>query len=107
MLGLKLYKAELKTQEQLDHYASVAKWCNENNATIDDKGDYLEVVKCVPPVETTEDKIMQLKAELASTDYKCLKFVDGALTKKEYAEVKAYRAELRSKINELSERSTD
>ena len=51
--------------------------------------------------ETVEDKIAKLKGELASTDYKCLKYVDGALTESEYAEVKAYRAELREQINEL------
>ena len=63
--------------------------------------------------ETTEDdfkptqeeinarEIERLKAELSATDYKCLKYVDGALSESEYAEVKAYRAELRQRINEL------
>ena len=46
-------------------------------------------------------KIEQLKLELANTDYKTLKFVDGALTEEEYAEVRAQRAELRRQINEL------
>ena len=60
------------------------------------------------PHELTEaDKkelqIIKLKSELASTDYKTLKWVDGALTDEEYAEVRAYRAELRAKINELEE----
>lgn len=48
-----------------------------------------------------QEEIERLKAELASTDYKCLKYVDGALSDEEYAEVRAYRAELRAKINEL------
>ena len=51
--------------------------------------------------EKKELQIMKLKLELASTDYKTLKWVDGALTDEEYAEVRAYRAELRAKINEL------
>lgn len=46
-------------------------------------------------------EIERLKAELIATDYKCLKYVDGALSESEYAEVKAYRAELRQRINEL------
>ena len=58
------------------------------------------------PYEPTEEeirqqKIAELKMELSATDYKCLKYVDGALTDEEYAEVRAYRAELRANINEL------
>lgn len=48
-----------------------------------------------------QEEIERLKAELSATDYKCLKYVDGALSEKEYAETKAYRAELRQRINEL------
>lgn len=47
------------------------------------------------------DKIFALKMELCATDYKCLKYVDGALTEEEYAEVREHRAELRRQINEL------
>jgi len=43
------------------------------------------------------------KAELAATDYKCLKFIDGELTEEEYLPVKQHRAELRQQINELEE----
>ena len=53
--------------------------------------------------ETIRIKIDELKQELKNTDYKCMKFVDGALTEEEYAEVRAYRAELRRKINELTD----
>ena len=52
-------------------------------------------------VEPNLEKIAKLQAELSATDYKCLKYVDGALSDEEYAEVRAYRAELRAKINEL------
>lgn len=51
--------------------------------------------------ELNAEEVVRLKGELASTDYKCLKYVDGALTEQEYAEVKAYRASLRARINEL------
>ena len=102
MLGTKFYKP-LETQEQLDAYSSAAEWCNNNNATIEDKGEYYEVVEIAPPTQEEIDKaeIRRLKGELASTDYKCLKYVDGALTDEEYAEVRSYRAELRARINEL------
>lgn len=102
MIGAKFYKP-LETQEQLDEYSAAAEWCNENNATIEDKGEYYEVVE-IPPLSQEELNAMEierLKGELASTDYKCLKYVDGALTDEEYAEVKAYRAELRARINKL------
>ena len=51
--------------------------------------------------ELNAEEVERLKSELASTDYKCLKYVDGALTEQEYAEVKVYRASLRQRINEL------
>lgn len=102
MIGTKFNKP-LETQEQLDAYSSAAEWCNANNATIEDKGDYYEVVEIKPPTqeEINAMEVERLKAELASTDYKCLKYVDGAISDEEYAEVKAYRAELRQRINEL------
>ena len=101
-IGYKICKP-CENQEELNHYAEVAKWCNANNATIEDKGEYYEVVEIAPPTqqEINEAEIQRLKGELSATDYKCLKYVDGAISESEYAEVKAYRAELRAKINEL------
>ena len=102
MIGTKFNKP-LETQKQLDAYSQAAEWCNNNNATIEDKGAYYEVVEIPAPTqeELNAVEVERLKSELASTDYKCLKYVDGALSDEEYAEVKAYRAELRAKINEL------
>ena len=99
MIGTKFYK----NNYDLNAYSSCAEWCNANNATIEDKGEYYEVVEIKPPTqeEINEAEIQRLKSELASTDYKCLKYVDGVLSDEEYAEVKAYRAELRARINEL------
>lgn len=102
MIGKKINKP-IETQEALDEYSKTAEWCNSNNATIEDKGEYYEVVEIPAPTEEelNATKIAQLKAELSATDYKCLKYVDGALTEEEYAEVKKYRADLRKQINEL------
>lgn len=99
MIGTKFYKDNY----DLNAYSSCAKWCNSNNATIEDKGEYYEVVEIKPPTqeEINAMEVERLKSELASTDYKCLKYVDGAISESEYAEVKAYRAELRARINEL------
>ena len=48
-----------------------------------------------------EAEIELIKQELSETDYKCLKYVDGALSEEEYATVREYRQSLRDKINEL------
>ena len=63
MLGTKFYKNELETQEQLDAYSSVAEWCNNNHALIDDKGEYYEVVEIPAPTlaEVKADKLAELK----------------------------------------------
>lgn len=58
------------------------------------------------PYEREEDckraeEILQLKRNLAATDYKLLKYMDGFLTDTEYAEVKDQRSSWRYKINKL------
>ena len=40
MLGTKMYKNKFDEVE----YCKLAEWCNVNNCTIEDKGDYYEVV---------------------------------------------------------------
>lgn len=99
MIGTKFYK----NNYDLDAYSSAAEWCNSNNATIEDKGEYYEVVETPAPTqeELNAAEVERLKAELSATDYKCLKYVDGAISESEYAKVKSYRAELRRKINAL------
>lgn len=49
----------------------------------------------------TESRIAYLKAELADTDYLCLKFTDGALSEEEYAPIRRQRAAYRAEINAL------
>lgn len=51
MLGAKLYKGQYANKE----YADLAVWCNANNATIEDKGDYYEVVAIPVHVPTHEE----------------------------------------------------
>lgn len=47
------------------------------------------------------EEINLKKAELANTDYQCLKFAEGELTVSEYAPIKEQRRQLRAEINEL------
>ena len=60
MIGTKFYKENL----DLNKYSAAAEWCNENNATIEDKGEYYEVVEIPAPSleEVKAQKINELKA---------------------------------------------
>lgn len=103
MIGTKYYKP-IDTEEKCAEYNVAVDWCNSTQkGIIEDKGEYYEVVPIPAPSqeEINAMEIARLKAELSATDYKCLKYVDGALTEQEYAEIKAYRASLRQRINEL------
>lgn len=59
MLGTKLIKGKYTNKE----YADLAVWCNANNATIEDKGEYYEVVEIPAPSldELKEAKLTELK----------------------------------------------
>ena len=51
-------------------------------------------------------KLAEIRALIAATHYKCLKFVDGALTEAEYAETMAYRESLRDAYNAVEAASS-
>ena len=57
MIGEKLYK---DNQSDMDKYTDYAVWCNANNATIEDKGEYYEVVENVPYTPSQEEQIATL-----------------------------------------------
>lgn len=59
MLGTKIYKNDMS------NYTECAIWCNQNKATIEDKGDHYEVVTLpLPTLEKIKDaKIAELKAQ--------------------------------------------
>ena len=57
MIGTKLYK---DNPNDMDKYSDVAVWCNANNATIEDKGEYYEVVENVPYTQSQEEQIATL-----------------------------------------------
>ena len=99
MLGTKFYKGKY----DLDAYAAAAEWCNNNNCTIVDRGEYYEVIEAPAPTkkELNAIRIAQLKMELTATDYQCLKYVDGEITEKAYAKIKEQRAKWRKEINAL------
>ena len=69
MIGEKLYK---DNQSDMNKYTDCAVWCNANNATIEDKGEYYEVVENVPYMPSQEEKLEQL-----SSDYQKARFELG------------------------------
>ena len=63
MIETKLYK---NNQSDIDKYIECVVWCNANNATIEDKGEYYEVVEItgIPPcIPTKEEKVAKLDLE--------------------------------------------
>lgn len=52
-------------------------------------------------------RIQQLKGMLYQTDYKALKYADGALSEEEYAPVRAERQAWRDEINKIEETFTE
>lgn len=81
--------------------------CNANGATIEDKGDYFEVVAIPEPTDEektfteAQAEYQQLLQKLSETDYVAAKLAEGVATKEDYAEVLANRQAWRSRINEL------
>ena len=59
MIGTKFYKNDY----DLNAYSAAAEWCNANNAMIEDKGEYYEVVEIPTPTldEVKAQKIAELK----------------------------------------------
>ena len=59
MIGTKFYKGQFTDMQ----YAKCAEWCNENKATIEDKGEYYECVAIPAPSleELKQAKINELK----------------------------------------------
>lgn len=48
-----------------------------------------------------EEQIMQLKEQLAATDYKAIKYAEGWISDDEYSQIKAERERIREMIREL------
>lgn len=82
-------------------YAEAAAWCNANNAMIEDKGDYYEVVAV--PAPTTEELAAQARSQrdalIAATDY--LMATDYPLTDEKRQELTVYRQALRDVPEQL------
>lgn len=93
MIGTKLYKGQYTSKE----YADTAVWCNANNAHIEDKGEYYEVVENVPYVPTIQEQIEKLENTITARNLRAaIQGDEFALNK--IAEVEAQIAELRKDL---------
>lgn len=63
MIGTKIYK---NSNEDMENYSSYAQWCNSNNAHIEDKGDYYEIIQNI--YESNEMSLDE-KIQLLDTTY--------------------------------------
>ena len=84
---------------QINHYRQIMKVVN-NALTVENLQLSAEQEKNISIMEITV-QINALKEQLAETDYKALKFIDGEFTEEEYAPIREERKNYRIKINEL------
>lgn len=66
MLGKKMYKHDFNGVE----YKNMADWCNEHNCTIEDKGEFYEVVKVDNTALENEFKKQNIQSEIKSINIK-------------------------------------
>lgn len=93
MIGKKLYKGQYTNKE----YADTAIWCNANNAHIEDKGEYYEVVANVPHVPTIQEQIVVLENSITSRNIREA-FLGDEYALNKIATVEAQIVELRKKL---------
>lgn len=93
MIGKKLYKGQYTNKD----YADTAAWCNANNAHIEDKGEYFEVVANTPYIPTVQEQIVALENTITARNLRCaIQGDEYALAK--IADVEAEIAELRKDL---------
>lgn len=84
--------------DKYSYYAVV-----DGKFTIKRRTPTIEEIK-VDETAKINKQIYDLKQKLTQTDYKAIKYSEGLLTDKEYAEVKAQRQAWRDEINRLEEK---
>ena len=60
-IGYKLYKKD----KTIENYRDMALWCNSNNAKIEDKGEYFEIVEI--PAPTLKEQLEILESQTGYT----------------------------------------
>ena len=86
----------------IDRYGNILPGYVMVNGIIIDDGDF-EIALDYEDTNSVEckKKVKELKRLLEKTDYKAIKFSDGALSEEEYAPIRKQRQEWRDEINKL------
>lgn len=88
------------------YYATVAKWCDENSAHIEDKGEYYEVVRNSEP--TADEQIAVLEKQIEKINIDMLRDIliidDDEQTTERKEEAKRYLAQKKIQKNDLIEK---
>lgn len=93
MIGKRIYKENLDPKD----YADTAVWCNQNNAHIEDKGEYYEVVENIPHVPTIQEQIVELENMITARNIREA-FLGDEFALNRIATIEAQIAELRKKL---------
>lgn len=72
----------------------------EGYFTAEEWAELYPIEDIVPDLETVRAAtLVEIKNAITATDYKCLEFVDGAISEEEYTETRTHRAALRAIYN--------
>lgn len=97
-IGITEQERKQPLPDKYSYYAVV-----DGKFTIKHRTPTIEEIK-VDETAKINRQIFELKQKLTQTDYKAIKYSEGLLTDKEYAEVKAQRQAWRDEINRLEEK---
>ena len=97
------YRMDKPVDEEI--YMEVVKWCNGHNATIEDKGDYYEVVAVDSDAEKTalQAEMLEKQVWLSAHDYIGTKIATGRATIEDYAQEIQTMREYAQRIDEIRE----
>lgn len=102
MIGKKLYKEKFTNKE----YADTAVWCNENNAHIEDKGEYFEVIR--DEQLSVKETVFYLEKQIEKINIDMLRDMlivnDDEQTEEKKQEAKQYLAQKKTEKNKLIEK---
>lgn len=97
MIGTKFYKSNYDKKE----YAKAGIWCNSNNAMIQDKGEYYEVV-AIPPL-SLEEKHKQIQEQLTDA---VQKWMDKTVQQRNYDNILSACSYAGSKVEKFNAEGT-
>jgi len=88
-IGYKLYKVD----KTIENYRDMAVWCNSNNAHIEDKGEYYEVVENVEYIPTLEERLKMLEKQYQMNRWQREGILATGSQYSDYAKAKAQELE--------------